>query len=86
VDFIAVVAVDGILQGQAAADVKYFVANCGRTVSTEEMKSLERQFLKAYRWQYIYSGASHPRFQAILKSLISESQFKRIEMAVGALV
>jgi len=85
-DFIAlVVAVDGILQGQAAADVKYFVANCGRVVGAEEMRILEKQFLKAYRWQYIYSGASHPRFQAILKSLISESQFKRIEMAVGAL-
>lgn len=85
-DFIALIlAVDGILQGQAVADAKYFIAICGRAVGAEETKSLERQFLKAYRWQYIYSGASHPRFQTILKSLITESQFKRIETAVGAL-
>jgi len=85
-DFIALVfAVDGILQAQAVADVGYFVANCGRGVKAEEIKVLETQFLKAYRWQYIYSGASHPRFQAILKSLISEAQFERIEAAVGAL-
>ena len=85
-DFIAlIVAVDGILRSQAVADVKYFVSNCGRSVGAEELNSLEKQFLKTYRWQYIYSGASHPRFQAILKSLIAESQFKRIEKAVGVL-
>jgi hypothetical protein len=43
------------------------------------------QFLKAYRWQYIFSGATHLRFQRIVKGLISEPQFGRIEAALASL-
>jgi len=85
-DFIALVqAVDGILQAQAKADVGYFAVQCGRTAPSGEIDDLARQFLKAYRWQYIFSGATHPRFQAILKSLITPEQFMRIETALTAL-
>ena len=85
-DFIAlVVAVDGILQMQATADADYFVANCGRPVAGPEADGLTRQFLKAYRWQYIFSGASHPRFQATLGRLITQLQFGRITAALGTL-
>jgi hypothetical protein len=85
-DFIElVVAVDGILQAQAKADVDYFVAVCGRAVGGDEADALVGQFLKAYRWQYIFSGATHPRFQKSLKALISEPQFARIEAALGTL-
>jgi len=84
-DFIALVgAVDQILQAQARADVGYFAANCGRAVP--EMEALTKQFLKAYRWQYIFSGASHPRFQSVLKELITAPQFARITAALGTLV
>jgi hypothetical protein len=85
-DFIALVqAVDGILRAQVRADVTYFAAQCGRSIPSREMDDLAGQFLKAYRWQYIFSGATHPRFQGILKSLISPAQFMRIEAALGAL-
>ena len=85
-DFIAlVVAVDGILQAQAEADAGYFAANCGRAMSTGEGDRVAAQFLKAYRWQYIFSGATHPRFQAILKGLITEAQGRRIEAALATL-
>jgi P-aminobenzoate N-oxygenase AurF len=85
-DFIALVdAVDGILQTQAKADAAYFAANCGRAVPRQEADRLEEQFLKAYRWQYIFSGAAHPRFQSILKSLITEAQAKRIEAALATI-
>ena len=85
-DFIDLVAaVDGILQTQAKADAGYFAANCGRRVLSEEADLLAKQFLKAYRWQYIFSGAAHPRFQTILKGLITPTQFKRIEAALGSL-
>jgi hypothetical protein len=85
-DFIAlVVAVDGILQAQAKADAAYFAAHCGRTIAGEEAEGVARQFLKAYRWQYIFSGATHPRFQAILTGLITTSQGKRIEAALATL-
>jgi hypothetical protein len=85
-EFIALVAaVDGILRMQAKADTAYFVATCGRAVQTEERTTLEAQFLKAYRWQYIFSGATHPRFQMILGSMITEHQGKRIAAALATL-
>jgi hypothetical protein len=85
-DFIALVgAVDGILQMQAGADAAYFAAACGRTVGSAEADGLTKQFLKAYRWQYIFSGATHPRFQKTVKSLITEPQFERISGALATL-
>ena len=85
-DFIAlVVAVDEILQVQSTSDVAYFAATCGRTLPAGEIDRLQTQFLKAYRWQYIFSGATHPRFQRILKSLTTIPQMERIEAALGTL-
>ncbi len=85
-DFIdLVVAVDSILQVQAKADAAYFAANCGRTMKHMEGDLVARHFLKAYRWQYIFSGAGHPRFQSIVKGMIGEDQMKRIEAALGTL-
>jgi hypothetical protein len=85
-DFIDLVAaVDGLLQQQAAADTRHFVAACGRAVGSDEADQLVGRFLKAYRWQYIFSGATHPRFQKSLKALISEPQFARIEAALATL-
>jgi hypothetical protein len=85
-DFIKLVsAVDGILQAQAPKDAAYFAANCGRALADGEAAMIARHFLKAYRWQYILSGAGHPRFQTILKSLVTGPQMKRIESAVAAL-
>jgi len=84
--FIALVqAVDGILQAQAASDANYFVANCGRPVDAAEAAVIGAHFLKAYRWQYILSGASHPRFQSVLKGLVTKEQMERIGAAVSAL-
>lgn len=85
-DFIDLVAaVDGILQAQAKADAGYLAAACDRTIGAEETEALAAQFLKAYRWQYIFSGAAHPRFQSILGSLITEEQGKRIAAALATL-
>ena len=85
-DFLALVsAVDGLLQVQARADAGYFGTICGRRVLSDEAVTLEEEFLKAYRWQYIFSGASHPRFQSILFGLITTEQRLRIEAALSAL-
>jgi len=85
-DFIDLVgAVDGILQTQAIADADYFCETCGRMVATEEHEDLKRQFLRAYRWQYIFSGASHPRFRTALTRLVSGEQMGRIGDALGAI-
>jgi hypothetical protein len=85
-DFIALVgAVDGILQAQAKADAGYFAARCGRPVSAAARADVETQFLAAYRWQYIFSGAKHPRFQAIVQTLVTPAQWGRIGEALASL-
>lgn len=85
-EFIELVgAVDGILQAQAAADAGYFAANCGRVVDEQEAEAIEASFLKAYRWQYIHSGAQHPHFGSVLTSLITEAQGQRIATALATL-
>jgi hypothetical protein len=80
-----VTAIDGILQAQAAADARYFVANCGRAVDEVELRSVEANFLEAYRWQYIHSGVRHPHFGEVLNRLISEDQGMRIRAALATL-
>jgi len=42
--------------------------------------------LKAYRWQYIVSGAMQPRFQELLASLVDDAQMGRIQEALGPLM
>jgi hypothetical protein len=85
-EFIELVsAVDGILQAQAKADAGYFVAICGRAVDAAEARAIEAAFLKAYRWQYIHSGAQHPHFGKVLSSLITEKQGQRIQQALSTL-
>lgn len=83
-DFIDLVsAVDALLQVQATSDAAYFATACGRRLEAEELEAIGRHFLKAYRWQYILSGAGHPHFQRILKSLVTAPQLQRITTAVG---
>jgi hypothetical protein len=85
-DFIALVgAVDGILQGQAAEDVRYFAQTCGRAVDHGERVRLATVVLKAYRWQYIFSGAQHPHFGKVLSALITPAQASRIQGALARL-
>ena len=80
-----VAAVDGILQAQAKADAGYFAAKCGRAVDGAETRAIEAAFLKAYRWQYVHSGAQHPHFGKVLSSLITEDQGQRIQAALATL-
>lgn len=85
-EFIELVgAVDGILQAQAQADAAYGAATCGRTLSEAEQQALHAGILKAYRWQYILSGAQHPPFVKALSSLITPEQGQRIQAALATL-
>jgi hypothetical protein len=78
-------AVDGILQAQAAADTRYFIDICGTAFSDAQRRQIHDGVLKAYRWQYIVSGVSEPRFQKLLFSLIDEAQGARIQAALAPL-
>jgi catechol 2,3-dioxygenase-like lactoylglutathione lyase family enzyme len=80
-----VAAVDGILQAQATADAGYFAATCSRAVGQAEAGAVEAAFLKAYRWQYIHSGAQHPYFGKVLSSPITKNQGGRIQAALATL-
>jgi hypothetical protein len=80
-----VVAVDGILQMQAGDDSRYFAETCGRSLNAEERRKLESGLLRAYRWQYILSGAQHPHFIKVLTSLITDAQTERIQSALATL-
>ena len=80
-----VAAVDGILQAQAKADAGYFAAACGRAVEEAELRTIEAAFLKAYRWQYIHSGAQQPHFVKVLSRLITDTQGQRIQAALATL-
>ena len=83
-DLIALVAaVDGILQAQAEADARYFVANIDRSLFPPEATSVQDTFLKAYRWQYIVSGTNIKRFTDVLGGLITNAQAEKIFAALG---
>jgi len=80
-----VAAVDGILQAQAKADAGYFATATRRRVEAAESQAIEASFLKAYRWQYIHSGAQHPHFGKVLSGLITEKQGQRIQAALATI-
>lgn len=86
-DLIAlVVAVDGILQAQSAADAEYFGRIAGQDFDAGQRERIAQGLLKAYRWQYIVSGAEHPKFQEVLGNLITPEQGERIANALAPLV
>jgi hypothetical protein len=80
-----VVDVDGILQNQSAADVDYFTSVCNRSFSDDEIQQIKNGVLTAYRWQYIFSGVEHPRFQKLLVELASDNQRERLNEALKPL-
>ena len=85
-DLITLIAgVDGILQAQARCDAAYFLHACGMDDDDERAADVHAVVLKAYRWQYIVSGAGEPRFQKVLASLVSASQMQRIQAALAPL-
>ena len=80
-----IMAVDGVVQGQASADCSYFKLNCTRALSDTEEKKLQALFLHAYRFQYIFSGASHAEFVSVLNRLTTREQSARFFAAVDTL-
>ena len=86
-DLIALVgAVDGILQGQAAADTAYFLAIAGRGFGEDEQAAIRALVLRAYRWQYIVSGVQHRHFGRLLTGMTTEAQMNRIQAALAPIV
>ncbi|HVZ34923.1 MAG TPA: diiron oxygenase [Polyangiaceae bacterium] len=86
-DFIALVgAVDELLQLQAPADVRYFLESASGSYSGARAADLQAGVLAAYRWQYIVSGARHPRFVQLLEQLTTAPQRERLASALSPLL
>jgi hypothetical protein len=79
-----VAGVDGLLQVQAKADAAYFCT--ASHIASEHAAVVDANTLRAYRWQYIVSGALEPRFQKALAGLTTEAQMGRVLGALGPLV
>jgi hypothetical protein len=77
--------VDGILQSQSSVDSEYFIKASGASLHPEEVEHLRSCLLKAYRWQYIFSGVEHPRYRSALGNLVDEVQANRINKALATL-
>ena len=85
-DLIALVgAVDATVLAQARADAGYFGAIAGSAYSDAQREQIHASVLKAYRWQYIVSGALEPRFQKVLFGLLDQPQIVRIQAALAPL-
>lgn len=81
-----VVAVDGILQAQAAVDADYFTQSIERDLTAVEIEAVTNLILAAYRWQYIVSGVKDGRFLGVLTELINDEQTGRITDALAPLM
>ena len=85
-ELIAIVGdVDGILQSQSAADVAYFLKLCNRSFTDDDVQRIKDCVLRGYRWQYIFSGVEHPRFQTLYQELTTEDQRQRVSAALATL-
>lgn len=84
-DLIALVGgIDGLLQAQAQADGTYFCRHAGPFDDTRR-DEIAATLLRAYRWQYIVSGALEPRFQQALAAHTDATQLARIQAALAPL-
>ena len=59
------------------------MANAGRRFTAQQDKDVRDTMLKAYRWQYILSGAQDPRYGAVLQELTTPDQLQRVLTALG---
>jgi hypothetical protein len=80
-----VIDVDSILQNQCKTDVAYFLNLRDRSFTDDEIRLIQDETLKAYRWQYIFSGVEHSRFQKLYQELTNDDQRKRISAALATL-
>lgn len=85
-DFIALLrVVDDLVSTQSSADSGYFMRLCERSFAPAEQQRIREVMLRAYRWQYISSGAQHPQFLKMLAGMTTRAQLQRIQAAVAAL-
>jgi hypothetical protein len=86
-DFIDLVRMlDRILQEQASADGEYFCSCAGVYLDRARSNAVKACLLKAYRLQYIVSGARIGRFQRALGTKLTPQQRTRIDAVFAPLI
>jgi P-aminobenzoate N-oxygenase AurF len=78
--------IDRILQAQASADGEYFCGCAGVYLDRERCNAVKACLLKAYRLQYLVSGARIERFQRALSSKVTAEQLQRVDAAFAPLI
>lgn len=78
--------VDSLLQAQSKADVDYFLKVHNPVLGKDETNRIRDGVLRAYRWQYIFSGVGHTRFQELFRKLTTEVQQQRVSQALSPLM
>jgi hypothetical protein len=82
-DFIALLRMlDDIVRAQSSADAGYFLRLCERGFTADEQQAIRDTILRAYRWQYIVSGAQHPHFMKLMGGMTTRPQMQRVQSAL----
>jgi len=86
-DFISLLRMlDEVVSAQSSADAGYFMRLCERCFSPDEQKEIRNTMLRAYRWQYLVSGAQHPHFIKMLGGMVTRAQMQRVQASLASIV
>lgn len=86
-DFIALLRMlDEVVTTQSSADAGYFMRLCERCFSPAEQLEIRDAMLRAYRWQYILSGAQHPHFVKMMSGMVTRQQMQRVQAALAPMI
>jgi hypothetical protein len=72
---------DGGLQTQVELDLVSLEKAIGRRLNDVEKSEIREAQLKAYRWTFLLSGMTHPKFDRSLRELASAGYTRDIEFA-----
>ncbi|MBL8268079.1 hypothetical protein [Steroidobacter sp.] len=86
-DFIALLRLlDEVVCTQSSADAGYFMRLCDRTFSPAEQQQIRETMMRAYRWQYIVSGAQHPQMMKMMSGMVTRQQLQRVQAALAPIL
>jgi hypothetical protein len=72
---------DGGLQSQVELDLVSLEKAIGRRVEDSEKAEIREAQLKAYRWTFLLSGMTHPKFDRSLRELATAGHMRVGELA-----
>ena len=72
---------DGGLQSQIELDLASLEKAIGRRLSESDKAEIREQQLKAYRWTFLVSGMTHPKFDRSLRELTAAGHARVTELA-----